>query len=152
LKIRNGDRPTSQPQWPLKRLAPVTAPVAAVPHGPTILIPRVGIARGTRSTSSLLTTTLLSSPLLSRCLSACCGLPPPSRFHRHPSRGKGSLSSPLPLAPSWSLSRRSSTLGGRVHRAAFFFRVGRRRPPRFDLLQANQPYHELFFIPFFSPT
>jgi hypothetical protein len=100
-----------------------------------------------RSTSSLLTTTLPSSPLLSCRRSACCGQPPQSRSHHHPSRGKGSPSSPLPLAPSWSSSHQSSTLGGRVHRAAFFFSAGRYRPPCFNLLRANRPYHELPLYP-----
>jgi hypothetical protein len=95
------------------------------------------------STLSLLTTTLLCSPLLSRRHSACHGQPPPSRSHHRPSRGKGSPASPLPLASSWSSSCRSSMSGGRVHYAAFIFHGGRRRPPCFDLLRANRPYHEL---------
>jgi hypothetical protein len=86
------------------------------------------------STSSLLATTMPSSPLLSRHSSACRGQPPPSRSHHRPSRGKGSPSSPLPLALSWSTSHRSSMPGERVHRAAFFFCAGLHRPPCFNLL------------------
>jgi hypothetical protein len=70
-----------------------------------------------RSTLPLLATTPLSSHLLSSRRSACRGQPPPSRFHRRPSWGTGSPSLPLPLALSWSLSHRSLTPGGQVHRA-----------------------------------
>jgi hypothetical protein len=116
-----------------------TSPVAAIPHGPAVLIPRMGITRGIL----LHMTTLPSSPLLSCHRSTCHGQPPPSRFRRHPSRGKGSPSSPLPLALSWSSSHRSSTPGRWVHRATFIFCMGHRRPPCFDPLQANRPYNEL---------
>jgi hypothetical protein len=60
--------------------------------------------------------------------SACRGQPPSSCSRRHPSRGKGSSLSPLPLAPSWSLSRWPSTPDEQVHRTAFFFRAGHHRP------------------------
>jgi hypothetical protein len=63
--------------------------------------------------------------------------------HCHPSWGKDSPSSPLPLAQGWSSSPQSSTPSERVHRAAFFFRVLHRRPPRFNLLRANRPYRKL---------
>jgi hypothetical protein len=100
-----------------------------------------------RSTSCLLMITLPSSPLLSHRHSACHGQPPPSHSRHRPSQGKVLPSSRLPLAPSWSSSRRSSTSGERVHHTAFFFCVGHCRPPQFDLLRANRLYHELPLCP-----
>jgi hypothetical protein len=52
--------------------------------------------------------------------------PPLSHSHHRQSWGKGSLSSRLPLAPSWSSSRRPSMPDEQVHHAAFFFHMGRR--------------------------
>jgi hypothetical protein len=120
-----------------------TPTVAIVPRWPVVLIPRVGIARGTQlhfvsPHDNVAVFTSAQPPSL------CLPWPATAeRSHHRPSWGKGSPSSPLLLAPSWSSSHRSSTPGERVHHTAFFFRVGLCRPSHFNLFWANRPYHEL---------
>jgi hypothetical protein len=70
----------------------------------------------------LLTSSRLPSPLLT-----IAGHPHSPR--RHPSRGRGSPSSPLPLSPGFGLSRQPTTPRNAVHRTAVSFLTGDRRPP-----------------------
>jgi hypothetical protein len=78
------------------------------------------------------------------CLPPLCSPSPAivGASHCHPSRGKVSPSSPLPLALGWRSSRRSSMSGKRVHHTTFF-RSSRCLPPRIDLLWANRLYRNL---------
>jgi hypothetical protein len=153
LKIWNRVGPTCQPQRPLKR--PMCGDVLVTIHrlSPPSHVDQFPYpTRGHRERNP--TPLRLSSQPRCRlhlcsaaCRSACHDQPPPSRSHHRPSWGKGSPSSPLRLAPSWSSSRRSSMPGRWLHRATFIFRVGGHWPPRFNLLWANWPCHEVPFHP-----
>jgi hypothetical protein len=72
----------------------------------------------------------LYSALLCHLHHLCSPLPATSTPpRRHPSRGKGSLSSPLTLAPGFGPSRWPTTPGNDVHRTTVFFHTGHHRPP-----------------------